>query len=400
MNRDEIRATAGLSVIYSLRMLGMFMILPVFALYARDLPVPATDLQIGLAIGLYGLIQAALQIPFGWLSDRIGRKPVMVGGLALFALGSALAGATHDIHWIMAGRALQGAGAISGAASAWLADVTRPQVRSTAMAILGAGLGVSFILALVLGPIVAGFIGVSGIFDLTAVLATAAIPLVIWGIPAAPKLPPAGAPASIRAALADPQLLRLDAGIFLLHATMTAVFVASPLALEKTLGLAGNEHWKVWLPLLLVSIVPVFPLFRIVEKRQIAKPMFIAAVTALTVAMLLAAGAWQSKPGLVAALFLFFLGFNYLEGALPSMISRRVPPERKGAALGVYSSAQFLGGFAGGSLGGITLGHFGVAGVYATAGALAAIWLIIVGTGASGLAVAERAIPAPEHTTN
>lgn len=396
MNRQEIRATAGLSVIYALRMLGMFMILPVFALYARDLPVPATALQIGLAIGLYGLVQAGLQIPFGWLSDRIGRKPVMVGGLALFALGSALAGATHDIRWIMAGRALQGAGAISGAASAWLADVTRPQVRSTAMAILGAGMGISFILALVLGPVVAGLVGVSGIFELTAVLATLAIPLVIWGIPAAPRQAPTGAPASIRAALADPQLLRLDAGIFLLHATMTSVFIASPLALEKTLGIPGNQHWKVWLPLLLVSIIPVFPLFRIVERRGLAKPMFIGAVTLLALAMLLAAGVWHSSVGLVAALFLFFLGFNYLEGALPSMISRRVPPERKGAALGVYSSAQFLGGFAGGSLGGITLGHFGVAGVYAAASALAAIWLIM----AAGLASSSDAVAAHEHTTN
>ena len=396
MNRDEIRATAGLSVIYALRMLGMFMILPVFALYARDLPVPATALQIGLAIGLYGLIQAGLQIPFGWLSDRIGRKPVMVGGLALFALGSAVAGATHDIRWIMAGRALQGAGAISGAASAWLADVTRPQVRSTAMAILGAGMGLSFILALVLGPVAAGLVGVSGIFELTAVFAALAIPLVIWGIPDAPKLQAAGAPASIRAALADPQLLRLDAGIFLLHATMTAVFIASPLALEKTLGLSGNEHWKVWLPLLLVSIIPVFPLFRIVERRRLAKPMFVTAIAALATAMLLAAGTWQSKPGLIAALFLFFLGFNYLEGALPSMISRRVPPDRKGAALGVYSSAQFLGGFAGGSLGGITLGHFGVSGVYSMAGALVTIWLIK----AAGLVVADGAVPAREHPTH
>lgn len=396
MNRQEIRATAGLSIIYSLRMLGMFMILPVFALYARDLPMPASALQIGLAIGLYGLVQAALQIPFGWLSDRIGRKPVMVGGLALFALGSALAGATHDIHWIIAGRALQGAGAISGAASAWLADVTRPQVRSTALAILGAGMGLSFILALVLGPVVAGFVGVSGIFDLTAMLAAAAIPLVIWGIPAAPRQQPTGAPASIRAALADPQLLRLDAGIFLLHASMTAVFIASPLALEKTLGIPGSAHWKVWLPMLLLSIIPVFPLFRIVERRQLAKPFFIAAVSALAVALVLAAGTWHSGVGLIAALFLYFLGFNYLEGALPSMISRRVPPERKGAALGVYSSAQFLGGFAGGSLGGITLGHYGVSGVYAMAGAMAAIWLIM----ASGLATPGDAIPAHEQTTN
>ena len=292
--------------------------------------------------------------------------------------------------------AITGSAGVVLAASAWLADVTRPQVRSTALAILGAGMGLSFILALVLGPVVAGFVGVSGIFDLTAMLAAAAIPLVIWGIPAAPRQQPTGAPASIRAALADPQLLRLDAGIFLLHASMTAVFIASPLALEKTLGIPGSAHWKVWLPMLLLSIIPVFPLFRIVERRQLAKPFFIAAVSALAVALVLAAGTWHSGVGLIAALFLYFLGFNYLEGALPSMISRRVPPERKGAALGVYSSAQFLGGFAGGSLGGITLGQYGVSGVYAMAGAMAAIWLIM----ANDLATGIGAAPAHEKTTN
>lgn len=387
MNRDEIRATAGLSVIYALRMLGMFMILPVFALYARELPVPATAAQAGLAVGLYGLVQAALQIPFGWLSDRVGRKPVMVGGLALFALGSAWAGATDDIHWIMAGRALQGAGAISGAASAWLADVTRPQVRSTAMAILGAGMGVSFIVALVLGPVAAGLIGVSGIFDLTAVLAALGIPLVIWGMPAATRLPPTGNRASLRAALIDPQLLRLDAGIFLLHAAMTAVFVATPLALKATLAMPGEQHWEIWLPLLLLSLLPVFGLFRVVERRQMGRPAYIAAVALLGVSMLLAIELWTSRAGLLIALLLFFAAFNYLEGALPSMISRRVPPERKGAALGVYSSAQFLGGFAGGSLGGLAVGAAGIAGAYSVAAALSAIWLIM----AVGLRTAEDA---------
>lgn len=387
MNRDEIRATAGLSLIYALRMLGMFMILPVFALYARELPVPASPAQAGLAVGLYGLVQAALQIPFGWLSDRIGRKPVMVGGLALFALGSAWAGATDDIHWIMAGRALQGAGAISGAASAWLADVTRPQVRSTAMAILGAGMGVSFIVALVVGPVAAGLIGVSGIFDLTAVLAALGIPLVIWGMPAAARLPPTGNRASLRAALIDPQLLRLDAGIFLLHAAMTAVFVATPLALKATLAMPGEQHWKIWLPLLLLSLLPVFGLFRVVERRQLGRPAYIAAVALLGVSMLLAIELWTSHTGLLIALLLFFAAFNYLEGALPSMISRRVPPERKGAALGVYSSAQFLGGFAGGSLGGLAVGAAGIAGAYSVAAALSAIWLIM----AIGLRTAEDA---------
>ena len=387
MNRDEIRATAGLSLIYALRMLGMFMILPVFALYARELPVPASAAQAGLAVGLYGLVQAALQIPFGWLSDRVGRKPVMVGGLALFALGSAWAGATDDIHWIMAGRALQGAGAISGAASAWLADVTRPQVRSTAMAILGAGMGVSFIVALVVGPVAAGLIGVSGIFDLTAVLAALGIPLVIWGMPAATRLPPTGNRASLRAALIDPQLLRLDAGIFLLHAAMTAVFVATPLALKTTLAMPGEQHWKIWLPLLLLSLLPVFGLFRVVERRQLGGPAYIAAVALLGVSMLLAIELWTSRAGLLIALLLFFAAFNYLEGALPSMISRRVPPERNGAALGVYSSAQFLGGFAGGSLSGLAVGAAGIAGAYSVAAALSAIWLIM----AVGLRTAEDA---------
>lgn len=397
MNRDEIRATAGLSIIYALRMLGMFMILPVFALYARELPVPATAAQAGLAVGLYGLVQAALQIPFGWLSDRVGRKPVMVGGLALFALGSALAGATDDIHWIMAGRALQGAGAISGAASAWLADVTRPQVRSTAMAILGAGMGVSFIVALVLGPVAAGLVGVPGIFDLTALLAALGIPLVIWGLPAAPRQLPAGNVASLHAALIDPQLLRLDAGIFLLHASMTAVFVASPLALKQTLELPGEQHWKVWLPLLVLSLLPVFGLFRVVERRHLGRQAFLAAVALIGVSMLLAIELWMSRLGLLAALLLFFAAFNYLEGALPSLISRRVPPERKGAALGVYSSAQFLGGFAGGSLGGIALGHWGLAGTYGLVAAMAAIWLIM----AAGLqAVDEPLAAARQQSTN
>lgn len=396
MNRDEIRATAGLSVIYALRMLGMFMILPVFALYARELPVPATAAQAGLAVGLYGLVQAALQIPFGWLSDRIGRKPVMVGGLALFALGSALAGATDDIHWIMAGRALQGAGAISGAASAWLADVTRPQVRSTAMAILGAGMGVSFIVALVLGPVAAGLIGVPGIFDLTAVLAALGIPLVIWGMPAAPRLQPTGSGASLRAALIDPQLLRLDAGIFLLHAAMTAVFIATPLALKSTLAMPGEQHWKIWLPLLLLSLLPVFGLFRVIERRQLGRAAYIAAVALLGISMLLAIELWTSTAGLLLALLLFFVAFNYLEGALPSLISRRVPPERKGAALGVYSSAQFLGGFAGGSLGGLAVGMAGIVGAYSVAAALSAIWLIM----AVGLRTAEDAGAShTQHTT-
>ncbi|WP_051361947.1 MFS transporter [Solimonas soli] len=373
MNRFEWRATAALSLLQALRMLGMFMILPVFELYARDLPGGAAPMQIGLAIGLYGLVQACLQIPFGMLSDRIGRKPVIVMGLALFALGSFVAGHTHEIHWIIAGRAIQGAGAISGAVSALLADVTRPQVRTTAMAIMGAGMGLSFIVALVLGPVLSGMIGVAGIFDLTGVLALLAIPGMIFMVPDAPRLP--AVPGGLRRALGDAQLLRLDGGIFLLHAMMTTLFIAAPQAIEQTLHLPSARHWEVYLPVLLLSIIPVFPMIRRIEASGRVKSAFLGAIVLLSIALLLASEVHASATGLCLALIVFFIGFNYLEGSLPSMISRRAPPEQKGAALGVYASSQFLGGFAGGTLGGFALGHWGIGGAFAVAGLLPLIWL-------------------------
>jgi predicted MFS family arabinose efflux permease len=310
------------------------------------------------------------------LSDRIGRKPVIAFGLLLFAGGSWLAGATHDIQWIILGRALQGAGAVSGAVSALLADSTRLSIRTSAMTIMGIGMGLSFILALVIGPIVAGIIGVDGIFTMTGWLALAAIPLVIFALPspsAAANSP--AQPALLRSVLRDSQLLRLDGGIFLLHAMMTALFIAAPHAIEETLGLPNSQHWHVYLPVLLLSIVPVFPLLQIVEKRQLGKPGLLIAVGALGFALLLAAETHASAVGLCGSLFLFFMALNYLEGALPSMISRRAPIQQKGAALGIYSSSQFLGGFAGAKLGGYALEHWHIGGVFAVAAVLSALWL-------------------------
>ncbi|HSW15044.1 MAG TPA: MFS transporter [Solimonas sp.] len=387
MNSLEWRAVTGLGAVYALRMIGMFMILPVFALYAHGLPGGVADWQIGLAMGAYGLMQACLQIPFGMASDRWGRKPMIVLGMLIFAAGSFIAGATQDIHWIIAGRVIQGAGAVSSAVAALLADVTRVQVRTVAMAIVGVGMGVSFILAMVLGPVVSGWIGVDGIFSLTGVLALLAVPMVIWFVPAEP---PRGAPAgNFREVLLDGQLLRLDGGILLLHACMTALFLAAPFAIQETLKLQSADHWKIYLPVLLVSILPVFPLVRWAEGRGHARPVFLGSIGLLSFALALAGLLHGNAWGLMVALLLYFVAFNYLEGSLPSMISRVVPPQQKGAALGVYSTAQVLGGGVGGPLGGFALHHWGVTGVFCAAALLPLLWLVLA-------ARLEMPAPAPQ----
>ncbi|MDD3763291.1 MAG: MFS transporter [Nevskiales bacterium] len=388
MNALEWRAVFSLGAVYALRMIGMFMVLPVFALYARALPVPAEPWQIGLAIGIYGLTQALLQIPMGMASDRFGRKPVIMLGMLLFAAGSWLAGATQQIEWIVLGRALQGAGAVSSAVAALLADVTRDQVRTTAMAILGAGMGLAFVLALVLGPLVSGWIGVDGIFQMTAVLAVLSLPVVLFAVPTPTEAKTSAG--RLREVLADGQLLRLDAGIFILHACMTAVFTAAPLAIAETLELTSSEHWKLYLPVLLLSLIPVFPMIRIVERSGRLKPAFIGAICVLALALATASVGHLVPALLVGALLLYFIGFNFLEGALPSLISRKAPPQQKGAALGVYSSAQFLGAFAGGTLGGFALQRGGIGAAFAVAAILPLLWLGVASKLVPPVAAAEQ----------
>lgn len=375
MNALEWRAVAALGMVYALRMIGMFMVLPVFALYALELRGGATPMQVGLAIGIYGLTQALLQIPLGTASDRYGRKPIIYVGLAAFALGSLVAGLAETVEGVTLGRLLQGMGAISSAVAALLADVTRDQVRTLAMTIVGAGMGLAFILALVLGPVVALWVGVDGIFLLTAGLALLAIPMVAFGVPTPQRqVQRAG---GFREALSNPALLRLNAGIFLLHATMIGLFVAAPVAIFDTLGLDSTQQWRLYLPVLLLSVLPVFPLIRWAERGRHSARVFRGAIAMLIAAMLTAALGHASVVWLPLAMLLFFIPFNYLEGALPSMISRRAPPDRRGAALGVYATSQFLGAFAGGTLTGLAQSYFGLTGAFAVCAVLPLIWLFI-----------------------
>lgn len=374
MNALEWRATAGLSTVYALRMLGMFMVLPVFALYAHELPGGVTPFQIGLAIGIYGLTQAVLQVPFGMLSDRIGRKPVIVGGMLIFAAGSLMAGLADSIGWIIAGRAVQGAGAIAPAVTALLADTTRDAIRTRAMTTLGVGMGLAFGVALVLGPVLAGWIGVGGIFLLTAALALLTVPLVLFVVPGAPPRAEA-ITGRLREVLADAHLLRLNGGIFLLHALLTSVFVAVPFALQETLGLDVPQHWRVYLPVLAVSALCVFPLIRWSERSGLTRQVFLGAIVTLLAALALAAAGLEQPAALVVALLLFFVAFNHLEGFLPAQVSRAAPPGRKGAAMGAFTTAQFLGNFAGGTVGGALLGAGGLHAVFAAGALLPIVWL-------------------------
>ncbi len=378
MNALEWRATGGLAAIYAARMLGLFMILPVFALYAQDLPA-ATPFQVGLALGIYGLTQALLQIPFGMASDRVGRKPMIVFGLLVFAAGSALAAAADNIHWIIAGRALQGAGAIAAVTNALLADLTRERQRTTAMLVLGIGIGASFTLALMLGPVLDRWIGVPGIFGLTVVLALACIPLVIWVVPPAPatRAAHAGILRDVRRVVADGQLLRLDAGIFILHAILTALFVVVPVTLADDLGVAKGHHWMIYLPVMLGSLALTVPLMRLAEGRGHTRAVFLGAVALLAIAAAALIWGQGSVVGMVAALLAFFGAFNLLEATLPSLVSRVCDTSVRGAGLGVYSASQFFGAFVGGAAGGLTFQHLGATGVFGGSALLAVIWLIV-----------------------
>ena len=381
LNPTEKRATLTLASLYSLRMLGLFMILPVFSLYATELE-GVTPLLIGIAIGIYGLTQAFLQIPFGLLSDRIGRKPVIIAGLAIFAVGSVVAAMADSIVMVIVGRAIQGAGAIAAAIMALAADVTREEQRSKIMATIGISIGFSFVLSMILGPILNQWVGVPGIFWITALLALIGMALVKFGLPKTVVLRShrdAGArPSDITSLLRDGQLLRINLSIFTLHFLLTACFVALPLALRDDVGLEAVQHPWIYGPVLIIAMLLMVPFVIIAESKRKMKPVLLAAVAAIAIGLFIMAAMSSSLWGMVTGLFIFFLAFNVLEATLPSLIAKEAPAEKKGTAMGVYSSAQFLGAFAGGVVGGWVMGQWGPSSVFTVAAVLTVFWLIVM----------------------
>lgn len=381
MNALERRTVAALAGLYCFRMLGLFMVLPLLALYSEDL-VGSSAFLLGLALGAYGLAQAVLQIPFGLVSDRIGRKPVIVFGLLLFAAGSLWAGQADTIYGVIGGRVLQGAGAIASTVMALVADLTRDEQRTKAMAVVGMSIGASFALALVLGPVLASWGGLSLVFNVTAALALVGIVIVWRAVPSPAKL--AGkysdsgtVPALLARSLLDAGLVRLNLSVFLLHFILMAGFLGLPLIMEQQLGLHRDQHWMVYLPTLLLSVVGMVPLMILGERKGHLKGAFMGAVLLLA----LSQGLMGFSMGAVwfyLGMWLFFVGFNYLEATLPSLISKTVYAGGKGTALGVFSSFQFLGAFAGGALGGLTLQYWGGGAVFALCIALTMLWLLVV----------------------
>ena len=376
MTRDEKRAGASLAAIFALRMLGLFLILPVFAEHAKHIPGGDSKAMIGLAMGAYGLTQAMFQIPFGMASDRWGRKPVIVAGLVLFAIGSAVAALAGDIWMIILGRVVQGAGAISAAVTALAADLTREQHRTKVMAMIGSSIGLVFAASLIGAPALYAAVGMAGIFWLTAILALGAIGLLTHVVPSAPPLQP-GPKVPFREVLFDAQLMRLNFGIFALHLIQMAMFVVVPGLLIATGNLPLGQHWQVYLGTMLASLVPMVPAIIYAEKRAKLKPVFLAAVVLLIVAEAGSFLGLDSFAAIVAMMWVFFLAFNILEASLPSLISRMAPARAKGAALGVYNPSQALGLFTGGAVGGLLAQHAGAGGVFAFGAAMAVLWLLV-----------------------
>lgn len=392
MNALEKRSVAALASVYAMRMLGLFMVLPVFVLLADDLE-HATPALIGIAIGGYGLSQALLQVPFGMLSDRFGRKRLIYAGLVLFAAGSVLAGVSDSIYGVIAGRILQGSGAIASVLMALLSDLTREEERTKAMALVGVSIGLSFSVSLVMGPLLGNLFGLSGIFYFTAGLAVIALVLVHRVVPqphrkaASPDALPARA--MLRQVLTDRRLLRLDFGIFALHLVLTALFLVIPSLLTERVGLPSGSHWWLYLTVMVTSFFAMVPFIILGEKKRQMKAVLCGAIALLLVAMAGLAGLTLDLTTIWFVLFVFFMAFNLLEASLPSLISKESPAASKGTAMGVYSTSQFLGAFVGGAGGGVLLDSAGLNGVVGLMGMILLAWFLVAIT-----------MPRPSHTAS
>lgn len=398
MTPFERRASIGLASIYGLRMLGLFIILPIFALYAQHLPGGESHLLIGIALGAYGLTQAILQIPAGWLSDRYGRKPVIYAGLILFAIGSFVAASADNIYLIIIGRVIQGAGAINAAVMALTADLTREEHRTKAMAMIGMTIGITFSLSLILSPLLYQHLGVSGIFALTGVLAILAMLIVAFVIPN-PVITRFHSDTEanrkrLGEVLRNKDLLRLDFGIFSLHAILMSVFMQVPFLLRND-GLSAEQHWRVYLPVMLIAFVLMIPAIIVAEKKRKIKQVMMGAISLAALGQLSLLLFHGSILSIAGALLLFFAAFNVLEATLPSLISKTAPLAAKGTAMGVYSSVQFLGAFFGAAMGGLLMQHFGGSAVLVFAIALLLLWLLVASTMQAPAAVSTKLYSLP-----
>lgn len=380
MTRQELRSSGSLALIFALRMLGLFLVLPVFALEAQHYAGGNDPAMVGLALGMYGLTQAVFQLPLGLASDRFGRKKVIIVGLLVFALGSLVAALADSLMGLVWGRALQGAGAVSAAVTALLADLTRDSVRTKAMAMVGGSIALMFSLALVLSPLLAGWVGLSGIFWITLALTLAGMAAVLWVVPPEPLQHTAMPRGRFADLLAYPDLLRLNAGVFVLHTVQMAMWVAVPTLLVQA-GLVKTAHWQVYLPAVLLSFAALGRLFAMERKGQLRSALLLAIVLVLLVqaglGALTLAGDAPSLWLLGAAMLVFFIGFNMLEATQPSLVSRMAPDRLRGAALGAYNTLQSLGLFAGGFLGGWLSRHGSLTGVFAATALLCVVWLVV-----------------------
>jgi MFS family permease len=377
MNAAERRASTSLALVQSLRMLGLFLVLPVLAVHARSLPNGDDARLVGLALGIYGLTQALLQLPLGLASDRFGRKPVIAAGLLVFALGSFVAAGASDLTAIIIGRALQGAGAISAAIGAFVADSTRENQRTKAMALVGISIGAMFALSLIIAPPLYRWVGVSGMFALTGVLALAAIAWVVLGVPSVARAGPMSlSRAGFAQVLAHPDLWRLNLGIGVLHAVQVGVFVVLPGWLVERAGLALGDHWLIYLPVVLLSFAPMMPALGWGERRGRMRIVFLGSVAALVAVQIALLTQPQGLVPFAVLLFVFFAAFNILEASLPSMVSRLAPSALRGAALGLFNTTQSLGLFTGGALAGWLHASWGDRAVFGLALLALGVWLL------------------------